>query len=364
MNYWLRRSKVHIIVWMIYITYETVITSILFGNLIDPFIYLAHISVTICLFYLHADCLLPWALKFKSYVFWLLPLVIFVQILLYIFAHHCTTLFLLIFENSADNEDPVDYMFIARNVYRCILFMGFSSGYYFLKTYIAERKKTEALEKQRLEEIIKQQQIAQELVVAQNAVLKAQINPHFLFNTLDFIYHKVNQHSETAGETVIKLSQMMRFAIESDQMGNSIDLSDEIEQVENLVYLYQIRKSSGLNVSFIYSEEVKQIEFIPLVLLTLMENIFKHADLSDDDDKAKLQIEIVDELFHISSFNLIHHKKAIYSNQSGLSNIQKRLSYAYGEEAVFEYASTPTHFKVDISIPMKLLKLQALFVAF
>jgi LytS/YehU family sensor histidine kinase len=146
-------------------------------------------------------------------------------------------------------------------------------------------------------------------------------------------------------------------------MEETIKLSDEIEQVENLMYLYQIRKSSALNVDFTYTEEVKQIEFIPLVLLTLMENIFKHANLSAEDDKATLQIEIVNELLHISSFNLIHRKKVVHSNQSGLVNIQKRLSYAYGEEAVFEYASTPTHFKIQISIPVRLLQLQNSFAS-
>jgi sensor histidine kinase YesM len=361
---WLIQNKIHFLVWALYMFQESVITSILSGNYSHPLIYLVHYAVIIVLFYFFGDYSLPWAVKSKTYRFWKILFIVFFQIIVYAYSHYWASLGLIFFKIEPNQlQISFDTTFVLRNFYRCVVFMMFAAGYYFLKTYIAERKKSEALEKQRLEEIIKQQQIVQELVVAQNAVLKAQINPHFLFNTLDFIYHKINHHSEVTGEAVIKLSQMMRFAIETDQMEETIKLSDEIEQVENLMYLYQIRKSSALNVDFAYTEEVKQIQFIPLVLLTLMENIFKHANLSTDDDKATLQIEIIDELFHISSFNLIHPKKAVQSNQSGLANIQKRLNYAYGEEAVFEQTSTPTHFKVQISIPIRLLQLQNSFAS-
>ncbi len=354
---WFKANKIHFLVWALYMFQESVLTSILSGNYSHPLIYLVHYAVIIVLFYFFGDYSLPWAVKSKTYKFWKILFIVFFQIIIYAYAHYWASLGLIFFKIDANQlHISFDATFVMRNFYRCVVFMMFATGYYFLKTYIAERKKTEALEKQRLEDIIKQQQIAQELIIAQNAFLKAQINPHFLFNTLDFIYHKVNQHSATAGEAVIKLAQMMRFAIDSDQMQETIILSDEIEQVENLVYLYQIRKSSALNIDFIYTEEVKQIQLIPLILLTLMENIFKHADLSDHVDRATLQVTIVEKLLHISCFNLINSKKVVHSNKSGLDNIKKRLYYAYGEEAVFEQTSTPTHFKVEISIPLKPLK--------
>ncbi|WP_165501733.1 sensor histidine kinase [Pedobacter frigiditerrae] len=234
--------------------------------------------------------------------------------------------------------------------------MGFSTGYYYLKTYLKERKRAENLEKERLEKIIQQQKIEQELVIAQNAFLKAQINPHFLFNTLDFIYHNVNKYSETAGDAVIKLAQMMRFAIDSNEMEQTIYLAYEIEQVENLLYLYQIRKNNDLNIHFAYTDEVKQFRLIPLVVLTLVENIFKHGDISNAEDIAFVNLEVKNDLLIIQAVNLINVNKIKGSNNSGLNNIQKRLNYAYGDKIIFQYQVISNHFKVDIKIPISFLK--------
>ena len=208
-----------------------------------------------------------------------------------------------------------------------------------------------------MQTIIDRQKVAQELVIAQNAFLKAQINPHFLFNSLDFIYHNVNKHSEVAGEAIVKLAQMMRFAIDSNEMGDTIYLGEEIEQVENLLYLYQIRKTSDLNVHFSYTDEVRQLRLIPLVILTLVENIFKHGDISKDDDIAVINLAIVNEQLIIQTMNLINISTVQNSNHSGLNNIKKRLNYAYGDSVVCQNQTIGNHFKVNIVISIPLLKL-------
>ncbi len=353
---WLKPIKIHLLIWTLFIFQESILVSVLSGVYNHPLIWIAHYAVTITLFYFFSDYSLAWALRTKT--IWRIVVVICIQVALYSYAHYLATTMLIFFKIGVDNQSyiPFDSVYIISNLYRCMLFMLFATGYYFLKTYLKEREKNEILERQRLEEIIERERRVQEMAIIQNAILKAQINPHFLFNTLDFIYHKVNHHSESAGEAVVKLAQLMRFAIDSDQMEDTITLSDEIEQVENLVYLYQIRKPQALNVKFTYNEEVKQVQFIPFVLLTLIENMFNHADLSNDDEIARLQIKIIDEFLHIISFNLINHKKATHSNKSDLANIQKRLHYAYGEGAVFERIASTTHFKVNISIPLRLLK--------
>ncbi len=354
----IKHLKIHLLVWVLYVFQEIVPTSILSGNYVNPLIYLAHYAVIIGFFYFFSDYSLPWALKTKTV--WKIILIVCVQITVYTCAQYLVTLLLIFFKLRINKQSHIDFdtIFVLRNFYRCVLFMMFATGYYFLKNYLKELKKTQELERQRLEGIIERERSAQEMVIAQNAILKAQINPHFLFNTLDFIYHKVYHHSETAGEAVIKLAQLMRFAINSHQMEQSVILSEEIEQVENLLHLYQIRKSTPLNLLFFYDENVKPLKMIPLVLLTLVENIFKHADLNKEKDPAVLRLVIVEERLYISTDNLINPKQAIQRNKSGLANIQKRLCYAYGNEIVFEQTSTPTHFKVNISIPLKLLKLQ------
>jgi two-component system LytT family sensor kinase len=353
---WYTNYKLHLLIWIAYMIYESVALGILFNDFRSPLIYLSHYLIVILLFYVHAGFALNYVAKYTKKSIWLTPLIILLELIAYIIIQYLVTVFLILIGFSISQRYELNMGFILRNLYRGILFMGFSTGYYFLSNYIRERKKTERLEKERLEKIIQQQRIEQELVIAQNAFLKAQINPHFLFNTLDFIYHKVNTHSEVAGEAIVKLAQMMRFAIDSDEMENTIYLSDEIEQVENLLYLYQIRKTDDLNVHFSYTEEVKQLRLIPLIILTLMENIFKHGNISKDDDIALLNLKIENNCLIIQSTNLINSNKIENSNHSGLSNIQKRLNYAYGNGASFKHQTVNQYFKVNIQVPVKLLK--------
>lgn len=353
---WYSIFKLHILIWFLYMLYEIVSFGIIFNNFKSPIIFLSHYLIVILLFYIHADVVIKWTTKNRKTAVWLTAIFVVAELALYIFAQHLVNVFLVLIGFSSSIVSDFNMAFILRNLYRGVLFMGFSTGYFILRNYLNERKKTAELEKEKLEKIIQQQRIEQELVIAQNAFLKAQINPHFLFNTLDFIYHKVNMHSAIAGEAVIKLAHMMRFAIDSDEIGNDIFLADEIEQVENLIYLYQIRKDEDLNIHFSYAEAVKELSLIPLVILTLVENIFKHGDISDSDEIAFINLEIKDGFLRIQTINLINSHKIKNSNHSGLNNIQKRLTYAYGEKVFFNYETENSHFKVIIEIPVYLLK--------
>ncbi|WP_316765955.1 sensor histidine kinase [Pedobacter frigiditerrae] len=352
---WYRKFKIHILIWSLYMVIEALSIGIIYSIFHNAIIYISHYLIVVIFFYIHADICLPWVIKQGKQI-WFTLLVLALELPIYVMIQYLVSYVLEINGFKTGIELKLDVNFVSRNLYRGLLFLCFSTGYYYLKTYLKERKRTADLEKEKLEKIIQQQKIEQELVIAKNAFLKAQINPHFLFNTLDFIYHSVNKHSETAGEAVIRLAQMMRFAIDSDEMEQTIYLTDEIEQVENLLYLYQIRKNSELNLHFAYSEEVKRLRLIPLVVLTLVENIFKHGDISNADDIAFVNLEIKNDLLIIQTVNLINHNTIKDSNNSGLNNTQKRLNYAYGDEIIFKHEVINKHFKVDIKIPIRLLK--------
>lgn len=353
---WFSKNKVHILVWVIFILYETVVVGLMMNRYSHPLTYILHYIVIVVFFYVHADIVMGWATKDKIGAIWKLPVFAALQIGLYILLHYWTDLFLIYIKTIKWNGAyKLDTAFFLKNLYRGIYFMGFSTGYYYIKTFLKERRKTEELERERLNNIILQQRIEQELVQAQNAFLKAQINPHFLFNTLDFVYHHVNAHSPLAGDAIIRLSQMMRYAIDSEQV--NVKLGDEIEQVENLLYLNQIRKDKKLNLEFDYTESVKELQLIPLVLLTLVENIFKHGDLSDPAHQAQINIAVVEDTFYLETDNLINAKASNISNNSGLLNIKKRLEYTYGAETDFTYGKEDSHFVVRLFIP--LAKLQA-----
>jgi two-component system LytT family sensor kinase len=147
----------------------------------------------------------------------------------------------------------------------------------------------------------------------------------------------------------------MRFAIDADKMGEYISIGEEIEQVTNLQFLNQLRKNEMVPFNFIFKEEVATLNFIPLVLLTLTENIFKHGHLTSD-HPASLDIRIKAGMLIIESNNTSNRLAEGRHTGTGLTNIGQRLKYAYGSDASLIYGlHEDGHFNVRIMVPVQLL---------
>lgn len=352
---WLTRYRLHALIWGLYVVYEVSFLAGM-GAYGAPMNWIFHYLLIMALFYFHAHLSMPWAMRGKLSGFWRLPLVIVAELFIYVLISFCGDLILSKWGLLDAPLSPIiKKSYILRNSYRAVYFIGFAIGYYFLRTYYSERQKSEELERQKFNEIISRQKAEQDLARAHNAFLKAQINPHFLFNTLDFIYHNVLALSPMAADAIVTLAEMMRFAIDADKMGEFILLGDELDQVVNLRYLNQLRKNEEPAFELLYEDETRDIKFIPLVLLTLAENIFKHADLSNGKE-AMLQVFINDEVLHIHTRNISHEQQHKHSHKTGLVNLEKRLHHAYGDAAAFTYSDDETgHFNVWVKVPMRLL---------
>lgn len=274
------------------------------------------------------------ALKIKNRNLFLLPVliveVIFCAGLIY-------TLDYLIERYTAILTFDLNVEMFYRFCYRSFFFISFSCAYYTLLNFLKEREANVILEKQHLIGIIKQQDTQNELNKTINAYLKAQINPHFLFNTLNFIYNHARKTAPLAAEAIMTLSEMMRYAVRSENADSFISLAAEIEQVENLIHLHQLRQNNTLQVVFDYSGITDDVRFIPLVLMTMAENIFKHGNLSKASKPAMFSISASDGQLFISSENLVNEHKDQSGEGIGLDNIHKRLLHAYNERVVFSH---------------------------
>jgi two-component system LytT family sensor kinase len=351
---WFMRYRLHILVWVIYFIYECVVIGIIYNQYAKPIVYVTHYAIILFIFYNHEGRWFPWALRNKRTAFWKVPMVILFEICLYILFCYNVDYALIKYGYLPSGTLVFDYLYIVKNSYRCLYFIGFSSWYYIIMTYNKEKRKTEELERLRLNEIISRQKAEQELSKAQNAFLKAQINPHFLFNTLDFIYHHITSVSPVAADAVVTLAEMMRFAIDADKMGEYIRLGDEIEQVNNLLYLNHLRKNEELPFNFSCEPGLEERYIIPLVLLTLTENIFKHGDLTKG-QTASLEVYSNAGMMIIASVNVSSRTRK-NSNGTGLANIRKRLEYAYGNAVDVNYFQDDNnYFRVTIRIPLPLL---------
>lgn len=227
-----------------------------------------------------------------------------------------------------------------------------------------ERKQRKVLEEQKMQLEVEKSQ-------ANFNFLKAQINPHFLHNTLNFLYAKSLPYSAELSEGILTLSDIMRYALsEGNAKDGKAPLKDEIEHVRNVIKINQLRFSNSLNVQFEVEGVVNGATIIPFVLITLVENAFKHGDLKNTDDPITIKVKVMDDKgFSVTpgTVNLTiaeTQKKKLYfycrnrkksgpkelSTGIGLENIQKRLDLAYGKDYIFNVKDDEEYYTTELTI--------------
>ncbi|HSF46207.1 MAG TPA: histidine kinase, partial [Chitinophagaceae bacterium] len=122
---------------------------------------------------------------------------------------------------------------------------------------------------------LKQEQIKKQAISSELVYLKSQINPHFLFNTLNNIHTLVYTGAPSAPEAVMKLSSLMRYMIYESNAA-TVPMSKEIEYLEGFISLQQLRYTSPEVVDFQVEGNIENFEIAPLLFIHLLENTYKH----------------------------------------------------------------------------------------
>ncbi|MGQ7856577.1 sensor histidine kinase [Pedobacter sp. WC2501] len=247
-------------------------------------------------------------------------------------------------------ELGMGYKYILGALWRAAQFMGLGGFYYLFLVYQKEVKTREEAEKARFQIELSKREMEAKLEQSRNSYLKAQINPHLLFNTLSFIYQDILASSPKAAEAVMTLSDLMRYSINCEFTESTIPLEEEIAQVKSLISLHSTRFEEELSLTFETGDGTEKIKFIPLVLVTLAENIFKHGIFLDPQHPAKLAVSLEKGFLNIRSRNLSDRKRQTINMHKGLENIRQRLEIAYGNAAKMHYGIEDGYFLLEISV--------------
>lgn len=188
---------------------------------------------------------------------------------------------------------------------------------------------------------------------AELSVLKHQINPHFLFNSLSFIHSKIFKIDDEAAQSVLILADIMRYALgKNEDASGRVHIMEEVSHVKNVIEINQRRNSHRLNI--VYEESIKdQSVFIaPLILITLVENAFKHGDLRDKGHPLVINLHTNER--ELSFYTRNKKGKGIkeLSHGIGLQNIKQQLNLLYGENYTMIEEEGPDTFVVLLKIPL------------
>lgn len=185
------------------------------------------------------------------------------------------------------------------------------------------------------EEIIKsfkhQVELSNQKLIAELNFLKAQINPHFLFNTLNNIYsYAYTQHPE-APAMIKKLSGILRYIV-YDCKDQKTSLNKELDNMENLFSLYRMKNDEQENIIFKRGNYNNNLQITPLILLNLLENAFKHGNaLSNKNGFINARVDIDnDNMLSFEILNTVKKKGSIKEIEGiGQSNVKKQLDLLY-----------------------------------
>jgi len=187
---------------------------------------------------------------------------------------------------------------------------------------------------------------------AEIAFLQTQINPHFLYNTLNFMYSQAVQVSDKLAESILSLSDIMRYTIMEAGKKGTVSLEKEIEHIENYIKLQQFRFNEKLAIDFdiVGEEYIPTMEMLPLVLISFVENAFKHGDLSDINDPLIIHFVLTEDSFCFFTKNKKSFGNKERTSGIGIVNITKRLELIYGENHSLKITDSPLHYASELKI--------------
>jgi len=186
--------------------------------------------------------------------------------------------------------------------------------------------------------------------------LKAQINPHALFNSLNTIYGHIDKKNQTARNILLQFSELLRYQL-YDCSADKIILEKEITYLKNYIAFQQLRKDSNLEVNLLLNVSSNHLKIAPLMLVVLLENAFKFVSTSSDTKNSILiKIELIGNNLHTTIRNTIDTALNLRSDSEskgiGLINLKRRLELLYPGQYKFTASQTGNEYITNLTIDL------------
>ncbi|MDA6069647.1 histidine kinase [Flavobacterium sp. AC] len=196
------------------------------------------------------------------------------------------------------------------------------------------------------------QQLVLENKKAQLQMLKSQVSPHFLFNTLNSFYSQLILKDDKMASDILVLSDLLRYVITETEK-EEVLLSKEIQFLQNYIHLQQKRFEDQLYLDFEIEGNFSTEKILSSALIHFIENVFKHTKLNNPDEKAIILIKIKEGFLELLTFNYNVGGENYSSTGIGFENLTKRLEFTYKDQFILEKTAENNTFKTYLKIPLK-----------
>ncbi len=254
-----RKYIFHILLWLLVVISLALDAKELYplSKILFSFYVITKTAVLLVLVYLNLLLFYPLFYKKRKYLLYILCIIFITLIACYL----NTRLELFVREKRGLDNRPDYFIFFVKQFFMAVRYVLTS---FFLQITVDYYGQKETIKKIELEKTI-----------AELNFLKAQINPHFLFNTLNSLYALIIEKSDKSGECVLKLADILKYIL-AEGKEDKVSLKKELLLLENYIELEKLRKPDA-DVSFIRECTVNSYQITPLILLPFVENAFKHG---------------------------------------------------------------------------------------
>lgn len=340
---------IHIGLWALYAAVQAMASL---GGVVNPLpVVIVTGSVFIFLsvmFYGNAEWLLPRTFEKGNKSLWFLGIAV-------LFVYNVVTRTFLLYKLApAVLKYPVpklDWIVVINgSIWWWFQAIFLSTTYWFSKVSI-KRERITSLQKEEINrKKAEQMQLKQEKLELEVAYLRAQINPHFLFNTLGYFYNKTaNSHPDVA-EGIAALTNIMRSSLKKKGPDGMVSLEEEIEHIESLISIYYMRFNNNIHIEYSRPDSLHGQRILPHILITLVENAFKHGELHNAAYPLKIKLSLDDSglYFYINNKKRIGPKEI--SNGFGMEYVQRQLENTYPKKYSFEIKDTDLFYSLSLHI--------------
>ena len=197
------------------------------------------------------------------------------------------------------------------------------------------------------------QQLEKQRLESELQYLKAQVNPHFLFNAINSVYFLIKKDPDVAAHTLIKLSDLLRFQL-YDCSDDKIPIEKETEYLQNFVELEAIRKGEKVKVNFDIADGTNGFTIAPFMLIPFLENAFKHVStFTDKENFIQIHLSKNRSQFKATLRNTTDNQVRYEVGGIGLKNVRRRLDLLYPNKHTLTIKEEAGIFMVDLTLQME-----------
>ncbi len=312
-----------------------------------------HLMVNLCFFYLIGSVILPYANRHSGNIKRILTALILLGAGLLTFFATKYLLALGYQHFQINTTRPyIDLPSFSRDtIWRFINISGLSFGYWFASNAMARQREVARLEQERLKDQLANETAKNELIAIENDLLKSKINFHFLFNTLTYLHESVKDLDSQAGDAIMALSDILHYSLGTPADGK-VKLQEEINYVDAIFQISKLKSGGKLQINYSVTGKARNLTIIPLILVTLCENVLKYAELNQTEFPALFKVSIHDANLSIDIFNKKSQTVSPVSYGMGMKNTIKRLQIAYPDRHRLDITDTSEKYQLNLTIQL------------